>query len=231
MKIRTYAAMTLITLSTLAASQNSASGALLIDNFESYTNGQPLGTSATSTPYLRFGGAVADNFSATTSAARVINGSVSGQIPFNWTSATNASVRRNYTTATPQDFSAYDQVTVSIKSTNLSTTAVVRLSFADGDTSWQSTTALPITGTAQTLTFGLTAAAMTRGGGTSSFADSVNSVSAIGFRIENTVGAAGDTIIFDDITLNSTAPAVPEPATLGLLGIASAGLLARRRKA
>lgn len=53
---------------------------------------------------------------------------------------------------------------------------------------------------------------------------------AVVFRIYNYSPAAGSSLDFDDITINGTAVAVPEPASAGGLGLAAAGLLARRRR-
>ena len=44
-------------------------------------------------------------------------------------------------------------------------------------------------------------------------------------------GGRGDLSYFDDYSIVTSAAAVPEPATAGLLGVASLGLLARRRRA
>jgi len=53
---------------------------------------------------------------------------------------------------------------------------------------------------------------------------------ALIFRIYNYAPAAGNSLDYDDITVNGTATAVPEPASAGLLGLAAMGLLARRRR-
>jgi len=54
--------------------------------------------------------------------------------------------------------------------------------------------------------------------------------STLTFHVYTYSPAAGSSVDFDDITINGTAAAVPEPATAGVALVGMVGLLARRRR-
>lgn len=55
-----------------------------------------------------------------------------------------------------------------------------------------------------------------------------NLASGVTFRVYAYAPSSGNSVDFDDLAINGTALAVPEPGTLALGGIGAAGLLARR---
>ena len=204
--------------------------ALIVDNFESYTPPNAIATSATSTPWLRFG-SIGDNMYATSAAGKLLDGSVSADIPIALTSATaSATIRKNYVTAI--NLTSYGTATVLTKSSSTTpSTAALQLSIADATTTYISTIPLAETDAVETLTFSLAPAALTLAGGTDSLATVLAGVTSIGFRLGNygTATSTNETLDFDDFVLQSSA--IPEPTSFALVAISSIGLLSRRRKA
>ena len=216
-------------LTAFGLAASSASAALVVDNFESYTPGQAIGSSATSTPWLRFG-AVADNFFASNNSTSLLDGALSGRIPVAIaTGATSATLRRNFVTATDLSASLNGTATVLTESLAATPTTTVQLSVSDGTTTYLSTVGLAETATAQTLTFSLAPAAFTVAAGSTPFATVLATASSIGFRVASTATAASETLAFDDFTLNDATTGTPEPAAAGVLCVGVAALGRRRR--
>ncbi len=219
--LRTFVAI----LGLAVATATSSAAVLSLDSFEAYTNNQAIGTSATSTPWLRFGG-VADNLVATTSSP--LDGSVSAKIPVSVTTSTSATIRyNNFGSAT--NLSLYKSATVLTKSLAASPTTQLQLSITNATTSYTSNALLVESTSGQSLTFYLdNPAVFARASGSDSFATVLSTVTAIGFRITSTSATTvNETLVFDDFSLST----VPEPASAGGLVFASwAGFLRRRRR-
>lgn len=199
----------------------------VVDDFERYTNNQVLADSASSTPWMRFGTAVAGNLIATTDPSRVIDGDVSATIALNWSEGNTASIRRNF--ETPVDLSDYLTVTVDIRSLNTETDTTVRLSIGDGTTTFTTAlaNALSLTGQTQQLEFVLSSDEMIRTSGSGSFAQVLANVRSLGFRFDNSSGQGTETINLDNV---KWATHMPEPAASGLMTVLGPVALMHRRR-
>jgi hypothetical protein len=208
----------------VGALQSTASAALVVDDFESYAADQVIASSASSTPWLRFGVAIADQLVAVGTPDRVITGTRSGAIPFSWSDGNNASVRRNYGAAT--DLSAYDAAAIDLRTEEAATSAVVKLAFTDGATTYQSVVGQPLTGAVKNFVFPINGVAVELVDGPfATLADVMKNVRSIGVRFENGVGRGAETVVLDNFTMTS----VPEPAGVGLVAV-GAGVVAGRRR-
>jgi len=208
---------------TVLAPPAQAATVLTIDNFESYTAGSAIATSATSTPWLRFGN-VSDNLYASTNSTSLLAGTKSARIPIAITAAgQSATIRRNFAAAT--DFSGYKTASVLTKSLSATSTGLLQLSISNGPTTYVSTVAQSELPTAQTLSFSLAAGTFTLGSGTDSFSTVLSGATSIGFRISSSASSASETFAFDTFTA-----ATPEPASLGAVAAAAGAMLRRRRR-
>ncbi len=202
---------------------------IIVDNFESYTSGQAIATSSSSTPWLRTGTAVSNNLTA--NATSPLDGLLSGALGLKYdqtttTKITNANLRYNYVTA--QDLSGYGSASVLINSSMANTHTAVQLVIGNGTTTYQSSVSYPITTTKQTLTFSL-ADLTTLAQGNQTLATVLSGTTSIGFKFTNTVDSGSETVRIDNFILISTP--VPEPASLGLLGTGGMLLMSAKRYA
>ena len=226
---RGFFAAVAIAASTLAL-HAAAGAAFTVDNFEEYTNGQDLGSSATSTPWRRYG-AVEDDFFATAASAQ--DGNVGGEVPVD--ESASATIQRHYTTG--MNFSAYSSATVLAESVSVvlgniaASTEAIQLSISDGNTTYLSNTPLPVSGVSTSYTFGIDNTNLFDAddeAAPETLAQVLANASFIGFRISSTTGTTSERVGFDDFVLNTPA-AVPEPATvsIALIGVTA---MARRRR-
>jgi hypothetical protein len=186
-----------IVASALAPTSSVCAQSLTIDNFEQYTSGQAIATSAKSTPWLRFG-AVEDNLFATEGAAQ--NGSFGAQIPVDPAGAPGFAITaRNFGKAT--NLIAYNTATVLSKSLSTTpSTAGLQLYLSNGTTTFVSTTAQAETNSSTNFSFPLDEASFTCTGGSDSFATVLSAATQIGFQITNfsKSGKSNETVAFDD---------------------------------
>ena len=227
-------ALGLTLVAALAAATSHASAAtFLVDDFESYANGQVIADGGNSVPWRRFG-AVEDQFVATSGSSLDPTGVRGGTIPIGIPDAGSAAtVQRHYTT--PQDFSSYATATVLSRSVPEGSSATtnanlgIQLAISDATTTYLSNVIQPEALAAKTFTFAIDDASLFLADGGDSLATVLASTSYIGFRatrIDGTIFTV-ESLNFDDFALQ-TAAAVPEPTTLG--AIAAAGLLGARRR-
>lgn len=190
-----------------------ASAATIIDDFESYAVGN-IGTSASSTPWRRFGSAVGDHVTVTANTAYILDGTKSARFGLTWPN-TSANATASFANS-PAPLTNSSQVSVAILSNNTATTTKVGLNISDGVTTWRTANASLafISGTAQTLTFNLNTTDMILASGSGTLANVMAHVTTIGLRFTNTnSGAPAETITFDAL---QSYP-VPEPASAFLM--------------
>jgi hypothetical protein len=192
--------LVLIVTFELASASLARAQSLTIDDFEQYTSGQAIATSAKSTPWLRFG-AVEDNLYATESAAQ--NGSLGGQIPVDPAGAAGFAITaRNFGKAT--NLSAFGTATVLSKSLSATpSTAGLQLYLSDGTTTFVSTEAQEETNESKKFSFPLDENSFTCTAGSESFATVLSQATQIGFQMTNfsKTGKSSETIAFDDFVV------------------------------
>jgi hypothetical protein len=167
----------------------------MIDDFESYKEGQTIGKTYESKPWRRFGAATNDNVVATGRTGKVITGRLSGQYGVYWPNAFGAA---RYAWDKPTDVSAHKAVEVKMRSDEPTTQTRVRLAVSDGETTYASVDSVPLGKDVKTLKFGLTEADMILTEGTASYADVLAKAGNIGFTFHSSEGQYSETIIFDD---------------------------------
>jgi hypothetical protein len=170
-------------------------GDTVIDDFESYSNGQVIGQSATSTPWRRFGRGTNDNIYAAGHEKWVITGSRSGLYGTVWP-APFAATRHVYREA--KDLSGEQGIGVKIRSGKRDTHTLVRVAVSNGRTTYVTIAEKPLTGRVQQLRFEIDEHSMVRNDGSDSYHQVIQGVWTIGFDFRSTEGEYVETIVFDD---------------------------------
>ena len=194
----------------------------VLDDFESYRDGQMIGISASSTPWRRFGDATNDDLIVTGVQGRVINGALSAQYCVYWPNRFG-SIR--FAFPEPTDLSSYIAASCTIKSTDIVhaetdgnmpdpiTYTDVALVISDGSTTYEAAVPVPLSREPQTVTFYLTEGIMltgqhnkinpSTGDEVSAFSKVISSVDNIGLMFRSRQGQYTETIVIDDFTLLS----------------------------
>jgi hypothetical protein len=189
----------------------------VVDNFESYDDGQIIGPSAQSTPWRRFGNATVDNVVATAHPSKVIAGDLSAQYVVRWPAKFGSA---RYAYAAPTDLRAYAALSLTLRSDQAQSGTVLRLVIDDGETSFLSKASFPVTDQAQRCAVALTAAAFERAAGNAAFDAVLAKIKSIGFNVTNprteAQGQLTQVLVFDGLCLygpNDALPAdaLPEP--------------------
>ncbi len=179
----------------------SAWGDQVVDDFESYADGQIVGLTATSTPWRRFGGATNDNVTATGHDRWNMTGTRSALYGVVWPAPFGA-VRRIYDEA--NDLSEFNSATVKMRSDRTGTHTHAMLAVSNGLTTFVSITEHALTGQKQDFAFQMDRASMVRTNGSDSFEAVIGGVRSIGFDFRNIEGEYTETIVFDDFVLTNS---------------------------
>lgn len=185
----------------------------LIDDFESHIS-SVIGSSATSTPWRRFGPATSSGILTSPSFDEDFSGNFTGRYSLRWPSGFGfgrsfASAR--YVFSAPADVSDNTLASVKIRSTRFTTNTHVRLSISNETTTYHSTAILPLTNDVQTLDFRLLEEDMFLAEGTDSFDQVVTNATNVGFTFQSLQDFYTETILFDDFMLSSADPALFDP--------------------
>lgn len=170
----------------------------VLENFESYPDGQVVGASAISSPWRRFGAATNDHVTATRQERWLITGQASGLYGLVWPNPFGA-VR--YVLDKPTDLSTYRSVTVKMKSDKDYTHTQVKLAISNGHTTYVTIASKPLNTQIQEMRFELGQTLMIRTAGEDDYDQVVQGVWNIGFDFRNSEGDYVETIIFDDFEL------------------------------
>ena len=174
---------------------------MVLGDFDSINDGQVIGSSFDSYPWRRFGAATNDQVTVTGQEEKVISGVCSAQYCATWPNRFGA-VRRTLDDRT--DMTQYVAATVKMRSieTPVPTDTLVKLAMSNGQTTYATFMASPLSGGLQELTFTFNDKEMVRTDGHEKFSDVVRNVTTIGFDFLNRDGSAyTETILFDDFVL------------------------------
>lgn len=185
---------------SVLAEERPATATRVLDDFESYPDGETVGESAKSKPWKRFGEATMDNLVVTAQEDRVLAGKQSAQYPVNWP-ARFGMVR--YVPETPIDLTQSSAVTVKLRSSNPQTRTKAHLSLTNGKATYESKQAVELAGDeTKDLRFALGSEQLTHvdGDAAQSAADVLRAATEIGFKLVST-GQQGykETILIDDV--------------------------------
>lgn len=172
----------------------------VIDDFESYHDGQIVGVSAVSKPWRRFGAATTDNVVATTHRNKLISGTVSGQYGVFWPNTFGAA---RYVFETPADLSAFSGASMKVLSDKPNTHTYVRFALSDGVTTFAVGGRRTVTDQIQTLTFSFDEAESELMDGDDTLERVIANVDNIGFIFQSNQGEYVETLMFDDLHLIS----------------------------
>ena len=186
---------------------------IVIDDFETYRDGQILGLSYDSLPWLRFGDATADNIVATNRRGKVISGRLSAQYGLFWPNTFGAA---RYAFTSPSDLSPYRHVSVAMRSDEPATRTMVKLALTNGYTTFATSRAEVLTDQEQVLTFELSPDVLVRVDGQEVFEDVIRSVVNIGFTFQSSEGQYSETVLIDDFQF-IVEPAGEGQATNGMV--------------
>jgi len=184
-----------------------ATGETILEDFESYHDGQIIGSTATSKPWSRFGAATNDNMVATSHERWVISGSHSAIYGLVWPNSFGA-VRYRFDQAT--DLSPYHGVAVKMRSSKNNTHTQVKLAISNGYTTFVSVADRPLGVRVQPLVFELGPTQMIRVVGRHSYREVVQGAWQIGFDFSNIEDQDFETIAFDQLTLTTLSDAAPK---------------------
>ncbi len=187
-----------------------ANGDAMIDDFESYADGDIIGASVTSSPWRRFGPATNDNVTASWQQRWVISGRASAAHGLVWPNLFG-SVR--YAFGRASDLSSYTGATVKVRSTHSQTRTRVRLAIGHGHTTFVTIVDKPVTTQAQTLTFELGQDQMTRTAGDDSYDNVIENASTLGLDFRSDASQYTETVIFDDLVLTGAPTALAHQET------------------
>lgn len=169
-----------------------------IEDFESYTNGQIVGLTATSSPWRRFGMATNDNITATGQKRWVISGDRSGLYGLVWPNSFGA-IRYVFSDAT--DLSSHGGATVKMRSNRADTHTVVKLAVSNGATTFVTAADRPLTTQVQQLTFEISPSKMIRTAGPDGYEEVIHGAWSIGFDFLSSDDPYTETIVFDDFVI------------------------------
>lgn len=197
--------LTAVSLIVVLASAGAGMAQTVVENFESYKNGQVVGSSYNSKPWRRFGEATNDNVIATAVRSKVISGKMSGLYGVFWPNRF-ASAMCAFDAA--RDLSQNEGMSLKMRSNEPATKTRVRLSVTDGNTTYLSRDSQALTDQVQDFAFTLSVDDMERVDGTGDYDSVVKGATAVGFQLEAPKDAQYlETINFDDLTLTVKAEA------------------------
>lgn len=227
----------------LGLMSSAVSANVTVDDFESYSDGQEIGTgfaTAPDHPWAKFGGASdPDHFRGVSEGA--LAGTLSGRLILNWNGAPFefTAVRRDLDSTT--DITSFLSVDAQIDSNVDASTTMVKLSLfgarADGPVNGilESTTPFTLGDDAMAYSFSLDPAGLTlldENGDPvldpdvdSQKAHLLQNVEQIGFMVINSNHDGDETVLVDNVRL-----VVPEPTSLAGLALGGAAVLLRRKR-
>ena len=183
----------------------------VLDDFETYKDGQIVGPSATSAPWRRFGRATIDNVVATRNVQKVIEGKVSGQYVVRWPASFGSA---RYQLDEPLNLRQFHRIAIDLRSDRSDTRTRVRLSIDDGKTSFLTKQRMPVTDAARSFAAVLDRERFERVAGKGSFGEVIERVRAVGFNVYNPKSEdeseVTETLIFDALRLLNSGEPLPE---------------------
>ena len=172
---------------------------LPLDDFEFCYDGQIMGYSYDSAPWRRFGPATNDNVMATNHSEKTISGSYSGEYCVAWPNKFGA-VR--YVFDSPTDLTAYVAASAKVRSDKPVTPTKVKLAVSNGDTTYATIVAWPLSTEPQEYLFSFRKMDMIRTDGHQPYEDVIRNITTVGLDFLNYEGSpATETLIFDDFML------------------------------
>ncbi len=184
-----------------------ALGDMVVDDFESYHNGQIVGPTAGSTPWLRFGGATNDNVVATKHEKWLVSGATSGLYGLVWPNPFGA-IRRVFDQ--PMDVSAYRAASVKMLSDTHRAQTMVRFAVSNGPTTFVSVKEYTLDTRPQQMVFPIGMDKMVRVVGSDGYAAVLQGALKAGFDFRSTGGEGYETVVFDDFVLHDEVPTAKE---------------------
>ena len=197
---------------TIELSQTGAT----VDNFESYSLGEIVGSSATSKPWKRFGPAT-DDFvrvsgllGATLVGKGVISGKRSGQYSLDWSLPDSDFGAIRFQFEDRVDLRDRSLVTVKMFSDNPEGRTFVSFAFSNGTTTYRTDKHVILSRDTQTISFKTTEPDVFLNEGTDSYADVISNTTEVGFTFTSS-RSFQEIIIFDDFIFPvvGTAPSAP----------------------
>lgn len=193
------AVIALLFLSAVCAAETAApAAAVVVDDFESYKSGEVVGSSASSSPWQRFGKATNDNVVATASATKVIKGKRSGQYGMVWPAPFGAVQR---VLEQPANLREQAAIAVTIRSELAETKTKITVRIGDGETTYEHTEPIALAAETKTIRFAIDKAGFKRAAGKASFEDVLAAVTRIGLTFTSENQDARETVVFDDLQL------------------------------
>ena len=188
---------------------SAASAERLLEDFEHYNDGMIIGDGPTSVPWRRFGNATNDNVVVTNRANAVIAGALSAQYCVYWPNKFGSA---RYAFEEPTDLGEYAAVSFKVRSCDTahatiqaspeqSTFTTVSLVVSNGETTYESTKAVPLSSKAQTIITYLAESDLMLVDGSQSFEKVVSAAAEIGMTFRSTQGLYTETIVLDDLKL------------------------------
>lgn len=198
--LRTLAAViALLSLSAVGAAETAPpSAVIVVDDFESYKSGEVVGSSASGSPWQRFGKATNDNVVATALATKIIKGKRSGQYGMVWPAPFGAVQR---VLDQPANLREQAAIVVTIRSELAETKTKTTVRIGDGETTYEHTQPIALTAEATTIRFAIDKAGFKRTAGKASFEDVFAAATRIGLTFTSENQDARETIVFDDLHL------------------------------
>lgn len=194
------ATLVLLSLSAACVAESVAPVAVVVDDFESYKSGEVVGSSASSSPWQRFGKATNDNVVATASATKIINGKRSGQYGMVWPAPFGAVQR---VLEQPVDLRKQAAIAVTIRSELAETKTKATVRIGDGETTYEHIQPVALAAQATTIRFVLDAANFKRTAGKASLEDVLAAVTRIGLTFTSANQDARETVVLDDLKIMS----------------------------
>ncbi|MES2308016.1 MAG: hypothetical protein V4507_04075 [Verrucomicrobiota bacterium] len=188
----------------------SAHAQILIDDFNSYTNGGSIGTTASSLPWSRSGVITTSGITGTSDS----NGGIAAAYNVNFAlGAAGTAGTIKYTFGTTQDLTLNNDIKMDFKVSSSLPDTIVVAQISNGVTTYQTTLSQSLTNTTySTYSFIFDTTTTTKTAGTDSLSTVLAGTQSVYFRFSNSSGTGSQSIRFD----NFIATAIPEPRNVGL---------------